>query len=291
MRVDNNGNYKVYATKLTLNTCMEFGIFAASLPALERAYAAIDQQQLLISDQPFNHFEVNKATLCKGWDLVCESKETLDRRVVQLTEELATAHTMHVDNERYKWEQLGFGCLDELIEHYQKAKQEVEQFKSVINSEVAQLIGAGVRANYGRESVNDALAKYWVPVVALSEELSGYPTEDVKAVNRFAIAMKTKMVAARKKGRAGWDNKELCSGKELASQLVAHLYKDNAGTFEDVANFAMMLHQRGEDPALLKQAMYEVKLPLSQCKHGAILYGNECLNCTRESEQGQGGAA
>lgn len=232
------------------------------------------------------------------------------RHVSNMRTELEIASIMHVDNERYKWEQLGFGSLDELIEHFLQAKNEVQQFKSVINSEVTQLIGAGVKANYGKESVNAALTKYWVPVVALSEELSGYPTEDAKAVNRFAIAMKAKMAAARKKGRAGWDNKDLCSGAELAAQLVAHLYKDNAGTFEDVANFAMMLHQRGEDPALLKQAMYDVKMPptwlpdsntnnnsratkypAGQCKHGVILYGNECLNCTRESEQGKGGAA
>lgn len=121
MRVDNNGNYKVHAIKVTLKNHMEFGIFAASLPALERAYAAIEQQQLLIPEQPFNCFELNKATLCKDWDLVCESNEMLARRVVQLTEELTTAHSMHLDNDRYKYEQLGFGSVDELIEHYLRA--------------------------------------------------------------------------------------------------------------------------------------------------------------------------
>jgi hypothetical protein len=35
---------------------------------------------------------------------------------------------------------------------------------------------------------------------------------------------------------------------------VEHLLKGNAGTFEDVANFAMMLHQRGADPQLLADA-------------------------------------
>ena len=211
MRVDNNGNYKVYATKLMLNNQMEFGIFAASLPALERAYAAVDKQQLLISDLPFNYFEVNKATVCKGWGEVFAVHETLACKVVQLEEELATANTMHVDNERYKWEQLGFGSLDELIEHFLKAKQELAQFKSVITSEVANFIGAGVKANYGKESVNDAMAKYWVPVVGLLENTS--------------------------------------------------------------------------------PAQRATKYPAGQCKHGVILYGNECLNCTRESEQGQGGAA
>jgi hypothetical protein len=72
------------------------------------------------------------------------------------------------------------------------------------------------------------------------------------AVDNFAAAMKLKLAAAREKGRSGWDNKELCSGEYLAQNLVVHLSRGNAGTFEDIANFAMMLHQRGEDPALLK---------------------------------------
>jgi hypothetical protein len=177
MRVDNNGNYKVYAIKVTLKNHMEFGIFAASLPALERAYAAIDQQQLLIPEQPFSCFELNKATLCKGWDLVCESNEMLARRVVKLTEELTTAHSMHVDNERYKWERLGFGCLDELIEHY----------------------------------------------------------------------------------------------KQLYAQA------QTGGTWLKESN----THSNNR----------ATKYPAGHCKHGVILYGNECLQCTRESEQGQGGAA
>ncbi|MDR7119712.1 hypothetical protein [Rheinheimera soli] len=73
------------------------------------------------------------------------------------------------------------------------------------------------------------------------------------AVDNFAAAMKLKLAAARDKGRSGWDNKDLRStGEHLAQQLIIHLSKANAGTFEDIANFAMMLHQRGEDPALLK---------------------------------------
>ncbi|MDP2715505.1 hypothetical protein [Rheinheimera sp.] len=74
--------------------------------------------------------------------------------------------------------------------------------------------------------------------------------DDVAADN-FAAAMKFKLAIARAKGRSGWDDKENCSGEFLASQLVAHLNKANFGTFEDIANFAMMLHQRGESPLVL----------------------------------------
>lgn len=77
---------------------------------------------------------------------------------------------------------------------------------------------------------------------------------DDAAVDRFAVAMKTKLAAAREKGRGGWDNPATCSVEYLADLLVDHVGKGNAGTFEDVANFAMMLHQRGADPAVLASA-------------------------------------
>lgn len=78
---------------------------------------------------------------------------------------------------------------------------------------------------------------------------------DEIAVDRFGSAMKTKLKAARAKGRSGWDDKTSCSGEHLAQLLIEHLAKGNAGTFEDIANFSMMLHQRGEDPQLLRTAL------------------------------------
>lgn len=78
-----------------------------------------------------------------------------------------------------------------------------------------------------------------------------FPHPDDAAVDRFAAAMKAKLAKAREKGRGGWDNPDQCSVEFLAKLLVEHLGKGNAGTFEDVANFAMMLHQRGADPQVL----------------------------------------
>lgn len=77
---------------------------------------------------------------------------------------------------------------------------------------------------------------------------------DDAAVDRFAAAMKAKLAAARAKGRGGWDDPNVCSVEFLAQLLVEHLAKGNAGTFEDVANFAMMLHQRGAEPKVLADA-------------------------------------
>ena len=75
--------------------------------------------------------------------------------------------------------------------------------------------------------------------------------QDDAAVDRFAVAMKAKLAAAREKGRGGWDDPEACSVESLADLLVGHVGKGNPGNFEDIANLAMMLHQRGADPAVL----------------------------------------
>ncbi|KOP61557.1 hypothetical protein OX90_00280 [Pseudomonas coronafaciens pv. porri] len=76
---------------------------------------------------------------------------------------------------------------------------------------------------------------------------------DNLAVDRFAAAMKTKLAEGRAKGRDSWGNPGV-KDEQLAEQLVEHLPKGNLGNFEDIANFAMMLHQRGADPHALTLA-------------------------------------
>lgn len=85
-------------------------------------------------------------------------------------------------------------------------------------------------------------------------ELSDQQRKDDEAVDRFAAAMKVKLAAARAKGRFGWDDPLQCSEPNLARLLVGHLSKPNQGNYEDLANFAMMLHQRGAKPLVLAQA-------------------------------------
>ena len=85
--------------------------------------------------------------------------------------------------------------------------------------------------------------------------------QDDAAVDRFAIAMKAKMAAAREKGRGGWDDPNACSVEFLADLLVGHVGKGNQGNFEDIANLAMMLHQRGADPAVLASKKQVMALP------------------------------
>lgn len=69
------------------------------------------------------------------------------------------------------------------------------------------------------------------------------PHPDDEAVDRFAAAMKSKLAAKREEGRGGWDDNAKCSQKFLSDLLRGHIDK---GDPLDVANFAMMLHQRGE---------------------------------------------
>jgi hypothetical protein len=101
---------------------------------------------------------------------------------------------------------------------------------------------------------------------------------DDNAVEHFAIALKQKMDASRKKGRNGWHDPGLCPASFLADQFIGHIYKGNAGTFEDLAIFCMMLHQRGEDPKVLVEA--------AQRKQAILLRGLEDVvyNKTRLDE-------
>ena len=66
--------------------------------------------------------------------------------------------------------------------------------------------------------------------------------EDDLAVDRFAAVMKAKLAKKRDDGRGGWSGPE-CSEGSLSRMLRDHVVK---GDPVDVANFAMMLHQRGE---------------------------------------------
>jgi hypothetical protein len=66
---------------------------------------------------------------------------------------------------------------------------------------------------------------------------------DDRAVEMFSFFMTSKLAQKREEGRGGWQDKELCSGEYLSQLLREHVGK---GDPIDVANFCMMLHQRGE---------------------------------------------
>jgi len=91
-----------------------------------------------------------------------------------------------------------------------------------------------------------------ISALTASQAVSGQHPDD-RAVDAFAMSMKDKMAAARAKGRGGWEDPAQCSADDLSRMLRDHLEK---GDPRDVANFCMMLHQRGE--AIVPQ---EVQLP------------------------------
>lgn len=85
-----------------------------------------------------------------------------------------------------------------------------------------------------------ALAQH---LAATGKQHVGDVHPDDAAVDAFAGAMKAKMADARAKGRGGWEDPAQCSAEDLARMLRDHVEK---GDPRDVANFCMMLHQRGE---------------------------------------------
>ncbi|RWB08745.1 MAG: hypothetical protein EOQ39_18970 [Mesorhizobium sp.] len=65
---------------------------------------------------------------------------------------------------------------------------------------------------------------------------------DDRAVDSFSLTMKEKLAKTRAKGRFGWDDPDDCSIETLSQMLKDHVSK---GDPVDVANLAMMIHQRG----------------------------------------------
>lgn len=80
-------------------------------------------------------------------------------------------------------------------------------------------------------------------------------TVDEEALAAFAAQMQEKLARSRAKGRDGWHDPSLCPEGRLADMLIDHLPKGNPGNFLDIAILAMMLHQRGADPAILREAL------------------------------------
>ncbi|AOJ64732.1 hypothetical protein WJ32_19490 (plasmid) [Burkholderia ubonensis] len=80
------------------------------------------------------------------------------------------------------------------------------------------------------------------------------------AVDRFSAAMKAKLARKRAEGRGGWNDPASCHISTLARYLVEHVGK---GDPVDVANFAMMLHQRGADNGVLPAALHVYMEPIT----------------------------
>lgn len=82
-------------------------------------------------------------------------------------------------------------------------------------------------------------------------------TRDEEALKRFSENMGEKLAEARWKGRGGWFDPSRCSEDYLLKLFVGHLLKGNKGNWVDLANIAMMLHERGVEEALLPTSITE----------------------------------
>lgn len=138
-------------------------------------------------------------------------------------------------------------CLTDELKPRFSAHDDAERLKSVAR---------GMSYN----DHGEAVWKHTLMEIAVRLESGGYAAPqppvveqhtDDAAVNRFAEAMKAKLVVARDKGRGGWDDPAQCTVEYLAKLLVDHIAK---GDPIDVANFAMMLHQRQADKSVLSAA-------------------------------------
>lgn len=104
--------------------------------------------------------------------------------------------------------------------------------------------------------------------------------EDDIALDNFAAAMRGKLAISRYKGRAGW-NTDNMTDSQLCSDLIEHIGKGNEGTFEDVAIYAMMLHQRRASPTTLK-LIFDIDRDTStgeRLEASAATIGKHVLQC------------
>ena len=122
-----------------------------------------------------------------------------------------------VDNDRGEW------CLSEDV-------AELEAENETLRGEI--------------ERINRCLAEAQADIERLKSDGENERHSDDVAVDDFAKAMKAKMKASREKGRHGW---EWANVQYLAAQLIYHVKK---GDPVDVANFCMMLHNRGQSGIL-----------------------------------------
>lgn len=92
--------------------------------------------------------------------------------------------------------------------------------------------------------VGESIAKAMTDAAAFlrKEAETGDLHSDDLAVNAFASTMKAKLAKKRAEGRGGWQEAD-CTEQRLSNMLREHVEK---GDPVDVANFAMMLHQRRE---------------------------------------------
>lgn len=156
----------------------------------------------------------------------------------------------------------------EYISHHVKANETLAKFSAFIDETVAALLADGKaggevdiaiewaaglavaeRPQSGDWLYDDReeLAKAIRAGITRPQQAAQVAHSDDIAVDKFSVAMKEKLAAARAKGRGGWES---CDPNDLRLMLREHVEK---GDPRDVANFCMFLwnlgHGIGKDQA------------------------------------------
>lgn len=104
----------------------------------------------------------------------------------------------------------------------------------------------------------------WVlKLEVMGHSRSAHPDGEALAI--FTAAMHERLVKARKAGRSGWDDPAECSVASLARLLILNVA---SGDHVSVANYAMMLEQRGAEPEVLLDALaHFVQSEIGDCSY------------------------
>lgn len=124
----------------------------------------------------------------------------------------------------------------DVFSDHKDAKDAIDYMEQLIYAALARIDGLALVRELRAE--RDALKQKLISPDPYED--TAHP--DDHAVNRFAAVMKGKLAAKRLQGRGGWQEPEVPNGY-LSRMLREHVDK---GDPVDVANLAMMIHQRGE---------------------------------------------
>ncbi|KAF1016231.1 MAG: hypothetical protein GAK31_01720 [Stenotrophomonas maltophilia] len=134
------------------------------------------------------------------------------------------------------------GFTTEQMQDYARAAQPTPAGQGDALADAARRVISDIDSGDYHGEISEATYAALEATLAARQPVAEQHPDDL-AVDAFAAAMKAKMATARAKGRDGWDDPAQCSADDLTRMLRDHVEK---GDPRDVANFCMMLHQRGE---------------------------------------------
>ncbi|EOC0011698.1 hypothetical protein ACI0X9_003385 [Cronobacter turicensis] len=207
----------------------------------------LSQQLECVRQNESGMFEISEDVMCEVMALALRKGQDTElaeaEHVASVLEMIASIEADDIDGDsvdlRFELEGEDTGATVSLTEYSHRAAVVITRLLTIVDG--AKSDAVTLEPVY--QNVNSCLET--------SERTAAPRHFDDMAFDNFAFACKIKLANSRAKGRNGWNDRSLCSDEQLARMLVDHTLKGNAGTFEDVAIFAMMLHQRGANPVVV----------------------------------------